>query len=97
MRNRKLYPKDWRARARAAKERANWKCERCGVGHGVKRLSWAGNWWPVWLQAHHPDHDKDNPDARLMALCPRCHWRLSEKRPSWFIELLKHRQRLKGR
>ncbi len=33
--------------------------------------------WPktvkIVLTVHHPNHDKDNPDAELVALCQRCH------------------------
>jgi hypothetical protein len=96
MRNRKQYPRNWRELARACKERARWLCERCGVAHGTPRRSiWTGRIWPVYLQAAHVHHDKDNPVPELVAVCPTCHWRYYRKSnqiPAWFIEKLKHRK-----
>jgi hypothetical protein len=95
MRNRRLYPKHWRKLARAAKERAGWHCEKCGIKHGTERLSYAGNLWPVYLQAAHPKHDQGNEAPELVAVCPRCHWRYYRKpgqRAAWMIERLKHQK-----
>lgn len=97
MRNHKLYGKDWRKRACAAKERAGWKCAHCGVRHGMKRYSeWTEREWPVYLQAHHLNRDPDNVDAELIVVCPRCHYRVyhaaNGKRPAWLIEAMKHRK-----
>jgi len=66
------YPDDWPARARAVKDAAGWVCESCGAGH----LS--DGTMGTCLTVHHPDHDPENPDARMVALCARCH--LAEER-----------------
>lgn len=100
MRNRRNYPKDWKHRARACKERAGWHCEKCGYPHGKLRLSWSGRLWPVYLQAAHVRHDPENIEAELVAVCPACHWRYYRKpgqRPRWMIERLKHQQLLRSR
>ena len=65
--DREKYPDDWEAMAAACKERAGWKCERCAVGHR------ADGTMGSCLTVHHPDKDTGNPDARLEALCARCH------------------------
>lgn len=95
MRNRKQYPRNWRKLARACKDRAGWCCERCGVKHGTMRLSYAGNLWPVYLQAAHTKHDQGNDTPELVAVCPTCHWRYYRKpgtRPAWMIERIKHQK-----
>jgi hypothetical protein len=95
VRNRERYGKDWKQRATAAKEAAGWRCTRCGVLHGTPRWSsWTEREWPVWLQAHHPNFDPENPSADLIVCCPRCHWRYYRRpgeKPSWLIESKKHR------
>ena len=98
MRNRKRYGKNWKKRARAAKEQAGWMCSKCGVKHGTPRYSeWTEREWPVYLQAHHLNHDPENEDADLVIVCPRCHWRFFHRSqggppPAWLIESLKHRK-----
>lgn len=96
MKNKHLYPRTWRAMARECKERAGWKCERCGVSQGIKRLSkWTGRLWPVYLQAAHVNHDPENETPELACVCPSCHWRHYRKpgqRPAWMIEKLKHQK-----
>lgn len=96
MRNRRRYPKDWREIARACKERAGWKCERCGIAHRSQRVSgWTGNRYTVYLQAAHRHHDPENPTPELVCVCVYCHWHYYRKpgiRPAWVIERLKHRQ-----
>jgi hypothetical protein len=95
MRNRERYGKNWRKRARACKERAGWLCQKCGVKHGTERVSWSGNLWPVYLQAAHVEHDPENLEAALVAVCPWCHWHFYRKpgtRPAWMIERMKHRR-----
>lgn len=61
------YPDNWDEMARACKERAGWKCEECEIGH------MADGTMGSCLTVHHPDMDTENPDARLEALCARCH------------------------
>ncbi len=99
MRNRKKYAKNFRKRARAEKERVGWMCTECGAVHGSERWSrWVQRNVKVWLQAHHLHEDPENPDAVLVIVCPRCHWRKyhkprpGEPRPAWYIESLKHKK-----
>jgi len=66
------YSGDWGRLASAAKERAGWKCERCG--HGNHAAS------GYVLTVHHLDGDKaNNADWNLAALCQRCHLRIQGK------------------
>lgn len=94
MRNRKRYGKDWKKRARAAKEAAGWICSKCGASHGSDRYSdWLQRDVKVWLQAHHLSYE---PEI-LVVVCARCHWRHYHKKqggppPPWLIESLKHRK-----
>ena len=96
MRNRQKYPRSWRRLARECKERADWRCQRCGVKHGTLRLSrWTGREWPVYLQAAHLKHDQENETPELIAVCPTCHWRYFRRpgqRAAWMIEKLKHQK-----
>ena len=67
--NRELYPADWpEIRARIL-ERAQNRCEWCGVEH----LSYRGT-AKIVLTVAHLDHDpRNNADDNLAALCQRCH------------------------
>ncbi len=67
------YPPNWRQLARQCKERAGWRCEQCGISHGMLRFSKAGKLYIVYLAAAHLNHDPRNPNASLRALCQRCH------------------------
>lgn len=63
------YPDDWPAKAKAIKDAAGWKCERCG--HSNDRES--GH----MLTVHHLDGDKHNLQGwNLAALCQRCHLKI---------------------
>ena len=42
--NRKRYPKDWKAIRAAILERANHRCEQCGIQHHVWRNRETGQW-----------------------------------------------------
>lgn len=80
MRNRKKYPPHWRKLARVCKERAGYRCEKCGIAHGTPRFSpWTEREWPVYLQAAHINHDQENEAPALVAVCPSCHWRYFRK------------------
>lgn len=71
-----LYPKNWDELAAACKERAGWKCEQCGIAHGTELIGEKrGNAYKVRITAAHIDHDPENPNPRLMALCEKCHLR----------------------
>jgi len=63
------YPEDWKTRAKAVKEAAGWRCEECGIGHMEDGTMGS------CLTVHHPDRDPANDDARLVALCARCHFK----------------------
>ena len=67
------YPPDWKNMAEKCKAAAGWKCEWCGMGH------MADGTMGSCLTVHHPDKDPWNPDARLVALCARCHLRADQK------------------
>jgi hypothetical protein len=99
MRNRSRYP-EWRKRSKACKEAAHWHCQKCGIEHGKLRLTWSGRMWPAWLQAAHPNHDPENRESELVAVCAWCHWRYYRKpgtRPCWMIERAKHRHLLESK
>lgn len=66
MKNRHKYPKDWFAIATRIKERAGWKCERCGHADDAA--------FHHVLTVHHLDGNEANcADWNLAALCQRCH------------------------
>lgn len=80
MKNKAIYPSDWRTRARRCKDAAGWCCEECGAGHGtLARSSRTGMLYVIYIQAAHVEHDQLNPDAKLRALCPSCHARLHRR------------------
>ncbi len=92
---RRRYPHNWRRLAWACKERAGWRCERCGVRHGqVRRSKHTNRLYPVWLHAHHVNHDQWNEAPELIALCPSCHFAYRRNPPAWLIEKLKHQKLL---
>lgn len=60
------YPPDWPQIAQETKDRADWKCVRCGHHHAPAD--------GYCLTVHHFDGDKANCKPwNLMALCQRCH------------------------
>lgn len=82
--------------------RCGWCCQFCGIKQGRKRKSKrTGKWYRVWLAAAHLDHDPQNPEPRLAALCPRCHgrydWQWRATRAEVDLERMKHRIKLKAR
>ena len=69
-----LYPADWKLRAAACLSRAGYRCEDCGIPHGVLRIGKKSKSpYIVYLHAAHVNHDPENPQAVLKALCPSCH------------------------
>lgn len=64
--NRHRYPIEWKLIAVAVKRKAGWRCEACGAPHGPP---------PYVLTVDHLNHDPENRDAVLIALCQRCHLR----------------------
>jgi hypothetical protein len=81
-----LYPSDWKLRAAACFARAGYRCEDCGVPHGVLRVGKKSKSpYIVYLHAAHVNHDPENPQAALRALCPSCHMkydRRTERKPA---------------
>jgi 5-methylcytosine-specific restriction endonuclease McrA len=70
--DRTRYPKDWRAISLRIRERADWRCEWCGVPQGAPTKSGG----PVVLTVAHLNHDpSDCQDTNLAALCQSCHIR----------------------
>lgn len=66
------YPPNWKEIAQRVKERAGWRCERCGHPHDIA----AG----YMLTVHHLNMQKDCiEDWNLAALCQRCHLRIQGK------------------
>ena len=60
------YPADWAQVAQRAKDRAGWRCERCGADHD-RRTGRV-------LTVHHLNGDKaDSAPWNLAAVCQRCH------------------------
>jgi rubrerythrin len=61
------YAANFQERARAEKDAAGWKCRKCGMPHmGDGTMG-------SCLTVHHPHRDPENPKAKLIALCARCH------------------------
>lgn len=71
--DRKKYPANWPALARACKEAADWRCEACGTQ--CRRPGEPHVTHKLTLTAAHLDHDEANPSPRLMAMCAPCHLR----------------------
>lgn len=70
--NPKRYPDNWDELAWACKRSASWQCEQCGIADGMWRIGRNGA-YHVRLTAAHLDHDPENPNPRLMAMCQDCH------------------------
>ena len=71
------YPPNWEELAWACKELAGWKCKECGAKDGdVKIGTVKGREYTIVIAACHLDHDPENPNPRLIALCQACHLRL---------------------
>lgn len=69
-----LYPSDWKLRAAVCLAQAGYRCEDCGTPHGVLRVgNRSKSPYIVYLHAAHINHDPENPQAELRALCPSCH------------------------
>lgn len=67
--DKKRYPIGWDEIAWEVKTRAGWRCEWCGIGHMADGTSGS------CLTVHHPDRNPEEKEARLLALCARCHLR----------------------
>lgn len=73
----KIYPSNWKSIAKACKDKANWKCEQCGIAHGELRIGVNDRLYKVVLTAAHVGENKHNKMdcSNLKALCQRCHLR----------------------
>ena len=61
------YPEGWKEIAARIKDKAGWKCERCGHPSEFRHI----------LTVHHLDGDKSNcDDWNLAALCQACHLKI---------------------
>lgn len=68
----KRYPIEWTNIAASAKDRADWKCEACGIGHLSEERG-------AILTVHHLNEDTmDSRVENLVALCQRCHLRAEQ-------------------
>lgn len=73
--NRARYPKNWKQIRAAILERANNRCEFCGVeNHDIRWNPKTGKDARIVLTIAHLDHTPENCDpSNLRALCQRCH------------------------
>ena len=63
---REKYGENWEFIARDVKEKAGWKCRKCGRTRDIKKR--------IILTVHHIDGDSDNhAESNLICLCSRCH------------------------
>lgn len=71
------YPDNWDQLALACKDHAGWQCEHCQGKDGDTRIGVTyGRPYTIVISACHPNHDPENPDPVLLALCQACHLRL---------------------
>ncbi len=76
--DKKLYPRNWREVREAIKERAEHRCEECGIEEGALMTSpHTGKRYILYLHAAHlGDNPRDIRRANLRCLCPSCHMKL---------------------
>ena len=76
--NRSLYPSDWKTIAYQVKEKADWKCENCGMQ--CRRPGEPLDTHKRTLTVAHLNHDPmDCRPENLKALCSGCHLRYDAK------------------
>lgn len=72
------YPENWSEIARSIKEKAGWRCSRCGrkcfrPGERPKKLT-RSEWMRKTLSVHHANYNpEDNRLENLIPLCSPCH------------------------
>lgn len=95
---RRRYPANWEELSKQCKERAGWKCERCGAEQYSIAVSKRNTPYMIYLHAAHRWHDKDNPEPELLALCVACHarhdWQYKQAQARAHLEHIKHLQLL---
>lgn len=75
---RNRYPDDWERIARDVKEKADWKCQRCGKQ--CRRPGEPFDTHKRTLTVHHINHmPEDCQKENLEALCSGCHLRADAK------------------
>ncbi|MEN8444051.1 MAG: hypothetical protein ABG776_03445 [Cyanobacteria bacterium J06555_13] len=83
------YPQNWKQRSLECRDSANWTCQHCHkhcrrpqesleafivrTGYPSAQVKAHPRRWSA--QAAHINHDRENPDAELIALCLPCHRR----------------------
>lgn len=67
------YAGNHRRKAQAARKRSGNRCEFCGRPNRTIGVNRRGEPWMLYLQGAHRDHDKANPNAAYLCLCPPCH------------------------
>jgi len=73
--NKSRYPANWKEIRAAILQRANNRCEFCGVeNHSYRLNEKTGKLARIVLTIAHLDHTPENCDpSNLRALCQRCH------------------------
>lgn len=66
------HPNFFKRRATCLKK-AKYTCQNCNKKQGDLHISETGNVSKIILQAHHPNNDRTNSRAILVALCKTCH------------------------
>lgn len=70
--DRKRYPADWKKIAYDIKEKAGWKCQKCGLQ--CRKPGEPFDTHRRTLTVAHLDHTPENMNEdNLMAMCPKCH------------------------
>lgn len=67
------HPNFFKKQRKACLEEANYTCQECGKKQGDTYTSRRGRESKVVIQIHHPNNDRENPNAILVALCKSCH------------------------
>jgi hypothetical protein len=73
-RHRERYPNNWEELSVSYRASVYWRCEQCGIYHREWRVG-KNRVYQENIQAAHLDHDPENPNPRLMAMCQPCHLR----------------------
>jgi len=77
------YPDNWQEIAMRIKDKADWRCERCGHDNDIKN--------GYVLTVHHLDMNKGNcEDWNLAALCQRCHLHIQAKVQIYQVWMFEH-------
>jgi hypothetical protein len=100
------YPENWKERSLDCRTLANWTCQHCGklcrrprealdafiARTGYKRALVEQHPRKWTAQAAHLNHDPENPEAELVALCLPCHRRYDNPQMARIKHLERERQ-----